>query len=260
MTNDKKSKLILIIGGSISVFLLVLFMALKANDFYFMELNTQWLLVAGIPLLLSLILGGYIKNFKGFGIELEADLKSTLPSSLVEPVIFTTIEAMRKGTINYLHNLSREKKLKTKSLKFVSARPNYYDAPAVGEYLHDLIGLDYLEIVDRKGKFLYLLPSSILRAGNQIDDESIRTFIFALEKSRISETYLNALREGVPQSATLIEVYQKMLRFFPGNANNIQPHALPVLNNTGEMVGIVYKEQVERKILEDVIKNYNNRS
>jgi len=66
----------LAIGAVISIFFLVTFLTFQYNQSEMLKLESRWLLVAGVPLLAALIVGGYIKSFKGFGVELEAILFS----------------------------------------------------------------------------------------------------------------------------------------------------------------------------------------
>jgi hypothetical protein len=78
MNNLWKRHKIIISGIASSIIFLTLFLLLQYYIPSLMWLGTQWLVVAGVPVLIALFIGGYIKSFKGFGIELEAKLKSTI--------------------------------------------------------------------------------------------------------------------------------------------------------------------------------------
>ncbi|ODB92812.1 hypothetical protein A3197_20795 [Candidatus Thiodiazotropha endoloripes] len=60
----------LVIGAIVSIVLLATFLLFQYNESNVLKLESRWLLVAGVPLLAALIVGGYIKSFKGFGVEL----------------------------------------------------------------------------------------------------------------------------------------------------------------------------------------------
>ena len=64
-----------------SILLLSLFFILQIFAPNILKIDTKWLIVAGCPLLFALIGGGYIKTFKGFGIELETQLKTSIAES-----------------------------------------------------------------------------------------------------------------------------------------------------------------------------------
>lgn len=62
----------IVFGGCLSLLLLGIFLAFQFFDSKMLNLETRWLLASGIPILIALFVGGYIKSFKGFGVELEA--------------------------------------------------------------------------------------------------------------------------------------------------------------------------------------------
>lgn len=61
----------LLLAGVASLALLALFAELQDADASIIRLPVQWLWVSVLPLLLVLALGGYIKKFKGAGVEFE---------------------------------------------------------------------------------------------------------------------------------------------------------------------------------------------
>lgn len=232
-------------------------MTFKAKDFNFMELDAKWLFVSGIPILLALFLGGYVKNFKGFGIELEADLKSPLPASLIKTVAYEKIISINKEGVYEINSLTPSERRKIKSLKFVLRKRDYYDVWAIEQYLYGLEFLQFLEIVNSKGQLEYLLPVSTLKSGNEVNNQAIRNFIVNIERFRLDEKYSNAISEKVSISDSLIIVYKRMMELYPDNSPYNDFHVLPVINKKGQMIGVILKSEIERRILDDVVKNFD---
>lgn len=77
----KKYKPILI-GAAASLALLLLFGVLQEREAKFLELSSQWILISIFPILVSLFVGGYISKFKGFGVELESALNTSVTTSV----------------------------------------------------------------------------------------------------------------------------------------------------------------------------------
>ncbi len=63
----------------LSFILLLFFMLLKSYDTRMLALETKWILISALPVFIALLIGGYIKSFKGFGVEIET---KTINSSL----------------------------------------------------------------------------------------------------------------------------------------------------------------------------------
>ena len=62
-------------GIAISILALMFLVIAAIEKWSFLELGAHWLAVAILPLLVGLLVGGYISSFKGFGIEFEAAVK-----------------------------------------------------------------------------------------------------------------------------------------------------------------------------------------
>jgi len=150
----------LAIGGVVSIFLLLTFLLFQYNESNVLKLESRWLLVAGVPLLAALIVGGYIKSFKGFGVELEASL-----SKPVTNIELTATEAMdkelgdRKQNKVYLRKLNQNKKKIISRLVLTQGCKDHYDSSLLDDYLRELSGLKYIEIQNQQGQFVALFQS-----------------------------------------------------------------------------------------------------
>ena len=77
------SRRVLVLASSLSALLLLLFGVFQQLGAAFLSLPAQWLLIAVLPVVVALFIGGYISRFKGFGVELEA--------ALTAPVTFEAV-------------------------------------------------------------------------------------------------------------------------------------------------------------------------
>jgi hypothetical protein len=67
-----KSRTALLIGSAGSLLVLAAVLALQADHASILKLPSQWLALAAIPVVLGLVLGGYLGKFSFAGIEVEA--------------------------------------------------------------------------------------------------------------------------------------------------------------------------------------------
>ncbi len=75
----------IIYGLVISLVILLILLLLQHYSASLLNLETRWLVVAGVPIIIALIIGGYIYKFKGFGIELEPGYSRQLVQVFFKP-------------------------------------------------------------------------------------------------------------------------------------------------------------------------------
>lgn len=242
----------LVIGAIVSITLLGIFLFLQYNDSSVLNLESRWLMVAGVPLLAALIVGGYIKSFKGFGVELEARLSKPVTS-----IELTATEAMvevagdEKRSIDYLHRLSQKDRRKISRLVLVQGRIDYYQPYALNSYLHELKGLKYIEIRNQQGKFVALMPISEFKQKTEINNNLLSEFIHILEESQILQRYSRTLiTTHITQDTGIIEALKVMRH------NRVQQ--LVVLDENGIFQGLLMASSVEKRIVDYVLQAKEN--
>jgi len=130
---------LLIACFGISLVLFFIFAILQLTNSEIMKLSAQWLFVAGVPLLLALVAGGYIGKFKGFGIELESKLKSPVRSiDLKATDAMADLRGNEKESTERLPDFTNEQIKRTKRLSFISGKRNYYGTNAILGITYDL--------------------------------------------------------------------------------------------------------------------------
>lgn len=240
---DSKSPLL--IGSLISIILLVLFMVLQYISPTSLVLDVKWIIVSGIPLLVALIVGGYIKGFKGFGIELEMRFQEPIISLDLEAShVYVSTEGLRKQTLEDLDRISVERKRKITRLQFISSRRDYYDLNVVYQYMRELPNLEYFEVVKRGGTFMCLLPINLF--NNRQNNDELSRFVETLEEGRILLTYDDqAITFTVNQDQSIIEVLE-----------TLRDHTLEsavVLDNRRKVLGLIKTSDIERRIATEVL-------
>lgn len=237
----------LLVCAFISVSVLTLFFIFQHRGSQLLKLESKWLIVAGIPILIGLIVGNYVKTFKGFGIELEALLQVSIGKiELKADEAASVVLGDEKRSISYLNSLSNLQIRKIQRLTFTVSKPNYYLVWAVLEYLNKLTQLKYVEIVDSQKRFQSLLSVQHLKSQKTPDEGKVRDFISALETNTLDNSFGNHLIANfVRGNEPLLDVLKK-IRINPSDE-------LPVVSPDGLLIGVVTERLIEKKIADEVI-------
>ncbi|MDD3878332.1 MAG: hypothetical protein PHT69_17060 [Bacteroidales bacterium] len=254
LKQELKQHRLLIISLLFSVGLLVIFFIFQYYELKVLNLDIKWLVLSSIPILIGLFIGGYIKNFKGFGIELETNLKGQIPMTVVSKIDMADSPGINKQSLELLYNLSDKERDKISRLRFINGKRNYYDLFAIVEHYNALRHLRFIEVVDSDGEFLYLISASKLKINNEISHEKIRQFIQAIETENIEETYPDAVSDFIITTDNIIEAYKKICKSQQSNSLLSLKESLPILNEKRKMVGTVSKQRLEAKITQEVLK------
>lgn len=239
----------LLVGIIFSIILLLMFLIIKTFKPVILELDVKWIAVSILPLILSLILGGYIKSFKGFGFEVEANLQKEISTNfkLLPNIEVEKSPMLQKGLVDKLEKTPKEELDKIKRLTFIYGKKHYYGAGPVLEYLNSLSNLEYFEIVDEEGKFKYLLKlNSVLDSTIEIHN-NIEKFIQSLEDQDLPYVYANHLEsDTIRSNETTIEVYEKL--------KDSKLKVLPIVDSSKKMIGIIDLNKLALNIADKVIK------
>lgn len=229
-----------------SLALLIIFFYLQYYELKVLSLESRWLVVASIPLLVALLAGGYIKKFKGFGIELEALLQNPIGRvNLVATDVLERLSAQDKGTYRQLEKLSIEKRTQIKRLSFTIRKRDYYGADAIRAYLDGLSNLEYFEVKKVDGRFLYLIPVEIFKDMPDMH-QRLERFITAMEENSIGEMFgEDAIDESVGEEESLLSIVPKIRASKFG--------VLPVVSESGRLIGIVNTRLIEKRITDEVV-------
>ena len=240
----------LAIGAIVSTALLAVFLLFQHNQADVLKLESRWLLVAGVPLLAALIVGGYIKSFKGFGVELEASLNKPVTNlELSATEAMEEVQGDEKRSLSFLQNLKEKRRISR--LVLFQGRSNCYHPHVLDRYLHELRGLKYIEIRNSSQKFVALIPIKEFKRGGSINDKPLDDFIRVLEQSQVLQRYSTSLITAyVTEDTGLIESLKIMRR------KRLQQ--LVVLDENEVFKGVLLSAAVEKRIADDVLTAKEN--
>jgi hypothetical protein len=245
----------LFIFADISILFLVTFFHFQYYDSKILTLDTKWLILSGVPILIGLIVGGYITKIRFSNFELE--IKTVSLSSLgveLSVISFAELRSSMKGPE------MTEEQQNAESLGFyIGKERNYYGATKIQEFYSQMTKLKYFHIVNSNNNFSYLIPISCLFPTPEMDEEqqinAFEKFIVALEGKNIKTTYQNAVKDHVLITDNIIEAYRKFDKSRQSTKLSEGKEILPVLNKNHELIGTIDKQTLETKIAEIVIKN-----
>ena len=235
----------LILSAIASLLLLTVFIRIKAKKPDWLELDSKWLAVSTLPILVGLFSGGYITSFKGLGIEIEAALQEPVKDRIklkatqakaAESLTDGTSHA--KGTITQLQQLSADEKNAINRLTFKIKYPGY-SASAVKAYIEHLPKAHYIEIVDDNLRFLGAIRTKDI---NELE----RLFVKAVKAGNIKEKFIqDYVTRYIDSDTSAIQA----LKIIKDNRLKF----LPMLNSDRTMKGVVTRRSLEHRIAEDVL-------
>jgi hypothetical protein len=236
-----------IIGIIVSVLLLALFLYLQENDYKMLNLEIKWLVVASIPLIITILRSNIIQKFKGFGIELETRLQEPIGKiNLAAINALADLPSDEKQSIMYLQNLSETKRIQIQRLTLREGRREYYRPEAIYEYLRKLPNLKYLEVLSSEGKFVALIPVEVFRVQEYPDIERLEILIkYLAEKETFNFLPNSIITDVISESESLTKALPVVRKSKYG--------LLPVISDGGNILGVVTTELIESKIADEVI-------
>ncbi len=247
---EKKDSLLIGIGSTI--LLLIIFIIFQSQDASFLKLPIHWLALALSPALFSLIIGGYIGKFKGFGVELESAIKAPITSlDLTASDALADIPGDEKKSMNYLDNMSRSKANSIRWLLFISGKRDCYGEWAVKEYLRRLPNLEFFEIRSKSGEIICFIPIEAFKTNmenidDQFDSNRIRSFIEAINEDSVPSEFADlSITLRIQSNAGLVDVLKRM------RSENTKLAA--VISETGRYIGVVFARDIESRIADSVL-------
>lgn len=243
---DRGSKTIAV-GAGFSLLLLAAVFILQYFKSPILEIETRWLLVAGTPLLAALIAGGYIKVFKGFGLEIETRLQSDIADTDLTAVDAETArDSVMKGEVDTIDGISPDDIPGKERLIFIKSDSERYAPAAFGKYLKVLYNLKYIEVWDRQGKLEYTVSAEAFRNRDGLIGKAVDSFVKNLNGLGISpeiEPFVE--KDFITGSDNLISILPKVRRSKFG--------WLPVLDPFAKTIGIITKNSIESRIVDEIL-------
>ena len=227
--------------------MLIVFAAAHSRNALFLSLESRWLAVAGIPILVALLAGGFISKFKGFGIELDGELRQPIDKGYLTEVPELLLQAsdiaeqageIAKASLDQLHQLAPEKREKVKLLRFLMQR--HYVPEVIQEYFHALPDLQFLEIRDRNDVLRCILPKQAINATN------IQAFVDALREATVPQDFRPvSVKIPILSKDNLLVAIEKL--------RNSGLESLPVLDGT-KVVGVLNRSSAFERLADALVQ------
>jgi len=231
----------LLIGCAISILLLGGFLLIEHFVPDLLSLEPEWLGLAAIPTVIGLVAAGYIRAFKGFGIEVETSLQNAIGNVPLGIKDVQGVDMVKKSDRGDLDALTTEQRESAARLRFVLGSGEY-TLGMVYSYLQALPNLRYIELVSRTGRLKALVPINAVREGDKPSENKVMDFVNAVADSDPGKEFITpeasaSLRLGTP----LLEALE-----------SFKKHGLSEMPVTdrGRMVGIASESVLQSRLLE----------
>lgn len=214
-----------------------------------LDIDVKWLTIALIPFVIMLISNNYLKKFIGLGLELEFQVQEPISYSSEVIDFARTTSAVDKGEIKLLYDLSEVERLEINTLRFTTGRhDDYYDEHAISAYLNKLPKVEFVEIVDDKGKLEKLFRVRRSRNTGSLDRDNfpLARKILAAVNQNIQHPSLEEIREIITQDESVIEALKKF--------KEINQSLIAIVTKNGKLIGVVQKEKIQEHIANIVLK------
>jgi hypothetical protein len=238
---------IVMLGLILTFLLLIAFLLIQHFFPSILQLDVKWIVVAVIPLIVSLILGGYIRVIRGFGFELETRIEEPIVTIDLEArMALTSLPPVEKQRFRALERMSQNQKSRITRLRFLSGRRSYYSAMVVDQYMWQLPNLEYFEVLNPNGTFVCLIPIHMFKLNEEIMREEIDNFIIALEENLVLDEYRqDAITLSVRTDQRIIDVLETL------RAHGTE--IAVVLDAKRSALGIIKTIDIERRIADEVL-------
>jgi hypothetical protein len=226
---------------------LILFILACAGQSY----ETNWIIIAALPVAFWLFFSGRVSTFKAFGLELTAAIRQASGETIKDrDLLIFGSEELRlgevppKGDVSQINGYVRQK---ISGLSFELSNQNYYTSTAIKRYLDELCQYDFFRWIifrNRDGTFAGLVPAAELKlvgAGRQYS-----RLISMIEKGAVSD--LPGFVGPQLALSTTDTKGQAIERFAKTDRSD-----LPVLDESQRFVGVLNRGQLQSRVLSSIL-------
>lgn len=251
-----------------SVLLLLFLFYLRCQDSKLLNLDAKWLLFAGVPMLLGLIVSGFLKTFKGFGLELEANLKNekierTLEKVFEENQVVSNFNNSTDKNEKNPFDFSDKQKYTTLSFD-LSRGSEYYGVKETLAYIKNLRKLKYILILDNS-KFIAIFPITELISDDTIAklnqdniiDNNLETFIQLINSKQLPQN-VTLVKDTLKITDNAYEAYKLLKRgLAQSKILNKGTESLPVVDERNEFKGVITIQDISATIVNEIEKSFD---
>ena len=228
-----------------SLLFLIMFLCFQYFDFNALKLDEKWIVVCCLPIIIGLVLKGYISKIKAFDIEVDINNINR-----------------NFSLIDYDPNLITEKRHKPKvhenkseTLTFFIGRNIQYNAEHVKNYFNNIRSIKFIQIADRNCKFRYLLSADIFRSDINKTNLLVKFIMDGAIENNMFSQRINLIQDYINVGDNIIDAYKKF-QCFQESYIGRKTSSLPILDCNHIMVGTINIQTLESKIINEAVRMY----
>lgn len=238
-------------GCMISAALLIIFWGFKLYQPHLLELDAKWLTVAATPIIVALIIAGYISKFKFSGMELEmVGQKEVEDFPFLNNQTTDILTGTRMGeklSVDELLTKDKSDREVVTVLSFELRLRNYYTAQAIETYLELMPNVRYFEFINKQKQFVGLVKID-RRAIHEY--ETVRHWIQLMQQGNWKPIGVFITDKAVGQTTTIIETYNIMV------SESKDVVAIISEDSTYNVIGFVRKADIEKFLANKMLLNW----
>jgi CBS domain-containing protein len=219
--------------------------------------ETNWILIAILPVLFWLFFSGRIASFKAFGVELKSAIRkisnegiTTDDLTAANRIDFEPISADPKADVA---KVQEYKQRRVAALSFELRRTGYYDPYVIQKYLDALVEHRYFKWVifqEADGRFKGLVPAPSLRTFGQLSwaaSTGYDAIVSMIERGEIGEL------PGVVTAETALR-YTDTKKEAVDSFSRSDHEDLPVIDGRGRFVGVLNRGRLLSSIMASILR------
>lgn len=215
-----------------------------------LNIDAKWLILACSPVLIALIISGYIKSFKTHGVEFEFQLSNEVGKTpnLYRNINYLSIPMIVKGSRQTIEDFTDKAKQKIQILTFYLGK--HYDIGDIDKYLSDLPSIKYFLVLERNGNFSCLVEYSKLKKMNTNTNNIIEKLTNYIHDPQSIFFYSYcSIEVNIKNTDTIIFAYNIF------NEHNI--NVIPVTDSNNKFLGIIKKTDLYKTISDSIVLSIN---
>ena len=214
-----------------------------------LKVDTGWLAIVVLPLLVALLIAGYVRSFKGLGLELESALREKVPALArgeAAQVPLDADTAVGKLGPEDLARLRQEHAQRCPERLVLRKRQNVrYVGDLIRQYLDAFPSVQWIEIQHEDGTFEALLPVEVLGQHMHWSTEAMSEFESWLNRRELGSLGAKLITRSISDTASVTDAIRMHLE----SGLNY----LPAISSARRLTGVVSISRVTDDLMRRLV-------
>lgn len=220
--------------------------------------ETDWIIVAVLPIVFWLFYSGRLVSFKAFGVELTAAIRRASIEQITpdRKIAYESVDPEEKADISRINDCIARK---APAISFELGRKSYYSGAAIRKYLEALLPYGFFRYVvfkNRDARFAAIMPAyKLYLAGSlrEVPQEGFNELRIKIEDGDIGD--LPGVVKADAALKTTDTKREAIEKFGKTDADE-----LPVVNGGGVLVGVVSRGKLQSELLASIFMAASDKS